>query len=187
MECIGSGNWEVWGVILTVVMVRLQTSSGASKKLFLCWFCFVLLTSFPRRLHPHSLDGHQQLQTSSFCGLSVIHYVMVLISPAMSLIDQVWLIFWAGVREWSKLCPTHTDDSPEEKRYYFTRRRNAEQAKQQISSTEKLFKLFSHEWGLHSLCGHEFRNNLTEWFWLWVSHEVQPDVDQGCSFLKAWL
>lgn len=39
---------------------------------------------------------------------------------------------------------------------------------------------------LHSLCGHEFRGDWAEWFWLWVSPEVQPEVSRGYSFLKAW-
>lgn len=143
---IGSGNWELRGVILTLVMAVSQASGNDNQILPPCCLCFILLTSLLSRLPPHSLRCHQQLQAFPSCVQSnnslcdSCNEILV-----VSLIDHVWLVFFSWSQRQGQALSSPTDDFPEAKRCSSNRSRNAEQEKQQISSRGKHFKVFSNE------------------------------------------
>lgn len=130
-----------------------------------CCLCFILLTLLLSRL-PHTVwDAISSSRLSPPVYWAITHYVIVLTKFWWwILLIMSGSFFQLGLGAGTSLS-NPTDDFPEAKRYSFNGSRNAEQAKQQISSRGKHFKVFSNEWVLHSLlvCGHECRSDLAEW------------------------
>lgn len=104
-------------MILILLTTRFQPSSSISKRLPLCWLCFVLLTAFSSRLASHaSVIPTRSSRLLLSADLVIIHYVIILSRRPGNEFHWpglIHLLSWDQGR--GKPCPAHRDDSPEKK------------------------------------------------------------------------